>query len=92
MENNNVAVIPDSLEIKEKTAYIVGLHPYSYNSGKRAMIVGVRLIKPSKNLDWRPCFMVSHTNGKIDYIPISEIGTNYKIVTKSEKIKAIKDG
>lgn len=58
-------------EKRIQTAYYRGTHPYSFRTGERAEIIGVRLVNK------RPCFLVLYPDGVTDLCLIFEDRDNY---------------
>lgn len=59
-------------------AYLVGIHRYSYKSGKPARIIGVDIITPEKGKP-RPCYHIEWADKTEDWMPIED-NVNYKII------------
>jgi len=80
--------------MKTEKIFIIGTHKDSFRSGELSEIIGVKNVSPSFKHDWRLCYEVEFTDGVVDYIPVSEIGYNYRIVKASAILidwKAITD-
>jgi hypothetical protein len=58
-------------------ARIRGTHRYSFRSGEWAEILNVVVCKP-KGLEERAAFECRYEDGKLDYIPVADLG-NYEI-------------
>lgn len=66
----------ESVFIKPNNAYF---SRYSYPK-----VVGVVNFNPSENSDYKLCYVVVNDDYNIDYIPLSERGLTYDLVTKQK--------
>jgi hypothetical protein len=60
-------------------AYLVGVHRYSFRSGKPAEIIGVEMVTP-ENEKPRLCYHIMWSDKVEDWIAVED-SVNYKIVT-----------
>lgn len=60
-------------------AYLVGVHRYSFKSGKAAEIVGVEIVTP-ENGKPRLCYHIMWSDKTEDWIPVED-SSNYKIIS-----------
>lgn len=67
------------LKIMTDEAYLVGVHRYSFKSGKPAKIVGVEFVTPEKG-EPRLCYHVVWADKTEDWIPVKD-NSNYKIIS-----------
>lgn len=58
--------------MKTERVNIKGIHPHTYRCGETAEIVGVRLVKPDDESEWRLCYLILFEDGKTDFVPFSE--------------------
>ncbi len=66
--------------MKLEKLHIIGKHRYSFRKGEKALVVEVKMLYPD-NLPPRPCFVSIFDDGKIDYVPVSEVSNgNYKLI------------
>ncbi len=56
--------------------FITGNHPYTFRSGKSALITGVKRIMDMS--EKRICYEITFPDGFVDYVPLSDIG-NYRM-------------
>lgn len=60
-------------------AYLVGVHRYSFKSGKPAEIIGVEMVTP-ENGESRLCYHIMWSDKTEDWIAVGD-STNYKIIS-----------
>jgi len=68
-------------------AYLVGTHHYCFRAGTPSEIIKVVVGTPDKKSSPRICYEVEYSDGIKDYVPISEVGINYEIITFKDIIK-----
>lgn len=73
-----------------KKCYLFSKNVNNYRSVDNREIVGLRMVKPSEELEKRLCYDVEFEDGERDYIPVSEIDMNYDLVTSDYIIKNLK--
>jgi len=71
---------------KEK-CYIVGTDLHCYRCGEPSEIIGVFMGKPDVKSEPRLVYKVLFSDGIEDYIPVSEIGYAYTLITWHDIIK-----
>ncbi|MEI6057695.1 MAG: hypothetical protein WCQ60_01845 [bacterium] len=69
-----LAKTPAALSPKKsrEKAFLVGIHPYAFRPGTPAEIIGVYFATP-KGHKTRPCYRIRFSDGKKDWVPLSEI-------------------
>lgn len=74
-----------------QTAYIVGVHHYSFRVGQAAEILGIKYVKPfgkdrfNQPYEWRLAYIVKYDDNVIDYVAISDVENgNYAIISDYE--------
>lgn len=67
--------------------YLIGTHHYCFRHGIPSEIIGVVMGKPDKNSKPRLAYKVEFSDGVVDFVPVSEIDINYKIVTFTDILK-----
>lgn len=64
--------------------YLKALTHYAFRPDQTPIITKVVMVEPppmrNKLTEIRPCFEVMYADNFIDYVPVSELGTSYKIV------------
>lgn len=66
--------------------YLVGVHEWAFRPGEAAEILRVVMVTPEPN-EPRPCFEVRYKDGKIDYVPLSELESAYAIVSSAVNLE-----
>ena len=64
---------------REKTAYLIGTHKYSFRYNEPAEIIGVKFVCPGENYAERLCYLIKYSDGFLDYVVVED-RKNYKIV------------
>ena len=73
--------------MKKEDVYLIAINENLFRPHIPAKIIGVKQIKPSDDLMPRLCYSVKYSDGKRDWLPISDFGKTYKICTFNEIIK-----
>ncbi len=81
MIDNKIYISEDGIYPIYEKAYLVGINPYCYRSGEPSEIIDVIIYTPKHNSPQRLCYKIKFFDGAIDYIPSTEVGHNYKIIT-----------
>lgn len=63
----------------ESTAYLVGIHHYSFRAGIPARIVGVAFGTP-EGCRRRLCYKIKFRDGRVDSVPVSD-HQNFRIIS-----------
>lgn len=67
-----------------ETVYLVNTHKDSFRPGEPAIVKGVHMVKPSRELDPRLCYYIEYMDGYKDWLPIKRQGYEFKLATLSE--------
>lgn len=62
-------------------AFLVGIHRYCFRAGEPSEIIGVKMTRKSVVEDFRLCYLIEFYDGTQDYVPVSEVGTHWKVIS-----------
>lgn len=69
---------------KAETVYAVNIHVNSFRYKSAAEIIGLCMVTPDENLAPRLCYQIKYSDSFIDYVAVSEVDKQIKIVTFTE--------
>lgn len=69
---------------KPQKVYVVGTHQYCFRAGEPAQIIGVKMGELYEKSEPRLLYEVKYADGVRDLVCVSEIGTNFKLLTFNE--------
>ncbi len=83
--------------VPAQRAYFVGIHPYHFQSGTPAEILGVKMVRDSDKTTYHPAYHLRFPDGREDYAPIQDrdhvgecgLGVSYKIVSHDERVRML---
>lgn len=72
--------------MKSQKCYLIGLHSACFRFGEISEIIGVAMVTPDSKKTDRLAYKIVFFDGVEDYVPISEVGVNYQIITVRQVI------
>lgn len=69
---------------KREKVYLLGIHHHAFRNGETSEVTGVKMILPILGQEPSLAYEVEFSDGVTDVVPVSEIGSLYKIITFSE--------
>ena len=77
--------------MKNEDVYLVATNKNLFRAGIPAKIIKVVMVTQGNELSPRLCYQVRFSDGKKDWVPISDWGNSYKIITFSEILTNLKN-
>jgi len=73
--------------MKEINVYCIATHKDLFRPGVLSKVIGFKMAQPSAILKPRLCFKIKFLDGKIDWLPLSDLGVTYKIAPYIELLE-----